>query len=115
MHLAISNELSLMFMSFRIWLAHAPKHIEHIRSLFAENQMVSWARKEEGFHATLHNVSTVDVLPDSKKKKKGFIPHKRRTCQNFFDECSINNTNLVPRSPIDEAEGEIWSNPILYT
>ena len=76
MHLAISNELSLMFMSFRIWLAHAPKHIEHIRSLFAENQMVSWARKEESFHATLHNVSTVDVLPDSKKKRKVLFPIK---------------------------------------
>ena len=70
MHLAIANELSIMFMSFRIWLAHAPKHIENIRSLFAENQMVSRARKEEGFHATLHNVSTVDVFPDNNKKER---------------------------------------------
>ena len=63
MHLAISNELS-------IWFTHAPKHIEHIRSLLTENQMVSRARKEEGFHAALNNVSTVDILPDSKKKKE---------------------------------------------
>ena len=70
MHLAISNELSIMFMSFLIWLAHAPKHIERSRSLVAENQMVSRARKEEGFHAALNNVSTVYVLPDGKKKER---------------------------------------------
>ena len=52
----------------------------------AENQMVSRARKEEGFHAALNNVSTVYVLPDG-KKKEGLIPHKGRTCQNLFDEC----------------------------
>ena len=61
-----------MFMSFRIRLAHAAKHIEHIHSLLTENQMASRARKEEGFHAALNNVSTVDVLPDSKKRKDLF-------------------------------------------
>ena len=107
-------------------MADAPKHIEHIRSLVAENQMVSRARKEEGFHAALNNVSTVNVLPDSIKKGKVLFRikggHVKICLMNVEKQYKRDNTctvmsflNLVPRSLIDGAEGEIWSNPILYT